>query len=61
MKALGKFIGKFSRLRVDRSKGATAPHKPFLLLSIITEIEKGNITDNKIYITPELVAQFKDY
>lgn len=61
MTALEKFIGKFSRLRVDRSKGAPAPHKPILILSIIAEIEKGSITDNKIYITPELVAQFKDY
>ncbi len=61
MTALEKFIGKFSRLRVDRSKGAPAPHKPILLLSIITAIEKGYITDNKIYITPELVAQFKEY
>jgi len=61
MTALEKFIGKFSQLRVDRSKGAPAPHKPILRLSIITEIKKGNITDNKIYITPELVAQFKDY
>jgi putative restriction endonuclease len=61
MTHLEKYIRKFSDLRIDRSKGATAPHKPILLLSIITEIEKGNITENKIYITPELVARFKDY
>jgi len=61
MTALEKYIGKFSQLRVDRTKGAPAPHKPILLLSIISEIEKGNIVENKIYITPELVAQFKDY
>jgi predicted restriction endonuclease len=48
MKAFEKFIGKFSRLRVDRRKGKTEPHKPILLLSIISEIEKGNITDNNI-------------
>ena len=58
---LKKYIHKFSTLHVDRSKGAVAPHKPILRLSIISEIEKGNIAGNKIYITPELVAQFKDY
>ena len=58
---INKYIHKFSTLRVDRTKGAVAPHKPILLLAIISEIEKGNITGNKIYITPELVAQFKDY
>lgn len=61
MQPLEKFISKLSRLRVDRSKGAPAPHKPILLLSIIAEIETGNISENKIYITPELVARFKDY
>lgn len=55
-----KYINKFIHLRVDRSKGQAAPHKPILLLSIIQEIEIGNITSNKIYITPELVARFKD-
>ncbi|MCW3092124.1 MAG: restriction endonuclease [Ferruginibacter sp.] len=54
------YINKFKRLRVDRSKGQPAPHKPILLLSIIQEIEVGNITENKIYITPELVARFKN-
>ena len=61
MSAIEKFISKFVRLHVDRSKGAPAPHKPILLLSIIAEIEIGNIDENRIYITPELVARFKDY
>ena len=54
-----KYIKKFTHLRVDRSKGQPAPHKPLLLLSIIQEIEIGNIRQNKIYITAELVARFK--
>ena len=55
-----KYIKKFTHLRVDRSKGQSAPHKPLLLLSIIQEIEIGNIRQNKIYITAELVARFKN-
>ena len=54
-----KYIKKFTHLRVDRSKGLPAPHKPLLLLSIIQEIEIGNIYQNKIYISAELVARFK--
>ena len=61
MSTLEKYISKFSHLHVDRSKGALAPHKPILLLAIIAEIEVGNIDANRIYITPELMARFKDY
>lgn len=61
MQFLSKYVTRFSRLRVDRSKGEPAPHKPVLLLSVIEGITKGEITENKIHITPELVAQFKDY
>jgi putative restriction endonuclease len=31
-----------------------------LLISVLDEIEKGRITENKIRITPELVATFKE-
>jgi len=61
MSTIENFVSKFTRLRVDRSKGDIAPHKPILLLSIIAEIEIGNIIENRIHITPELVARFKDY
>lgn len=61
MNALSRYVQKFSELRVDRSKGRPAPHKPILLLSIIEGITRNEIRDNKIRITPELVAQFKDY
>ncbi|WP_121353338.1 HNH endonuclease [Flavisolibacter nicotianae] len=61
MNALSRYVQKFSKLRVDRSKGKPAPHKPILLLSIIEGLTKNEIGENKIYITPELVATFKDY
>jgi putative restriction endonuclease len=54
------YVKKFSRLKVATYKGSKAPHKPILLLSIIQSIEKKEINDNKIYITPALVARFKD-
>lgn len=61
MNALSKYIKKFSSLRTAKIGDNRAPHKPVLLLSIIEGIEKRDIRENRIYITPELVAQFKDY
>lgn len=48
----------FSRLRRD-SKYGGAPHKPILLLAILELVRKGEISNNRIAITPELVLEFK--
>lgn len=45
---------------VSRNLGK-APHKPIMILAVLKAIDKGVITENKIYITPELVAYFRDY
>jgi putative restriction endonuclease len=60
MNYLPSYIKKFSRLRTAKINGISAPHKPVLLLAIITRIDKGEIKNNKIYIDPDLVATFKD-
>ena len=54
------FLHKLLKLKVDRSKGAPAPHKAILLLSIFQLMEEGEILENEIPITPQLVAKFKD-
>ncbi len=56
---ISKAIKLFTSLRAARLKGSVAPHKAILLLSVIQSIEEGEITENKIFITPELVARFK--
>lgn len=48
----------FSYLRRD-SKYGGAPHKPILLLAILELVRKGEIRNNRITITPELVLEFK--
>jgi putative restriction endonuclease len=48
----------FSRLRRDYKYGG-APHKPILLLAILELVRKGEILNNRIAITPELVLEFK--
>ena len=54
------YLHKFSHLKTAKVKGDRAPHKPILLLSVIQNIETNDITTNHIYITPTLVATFKD-
>lgn len=55
-----KYIGLFSKLNRATKNGVKAPHKPILLLSILQTINYGEIKENKIEITPVLVARFKD-
>lgn len=43
---------------MDRSHGI-APHKPVLLISVLQSFQKGLYTNQRIYITPELVSLFK--
>ena len=48
-----------SLFKIKRANGK-APHKPILLLALIQEIEEGRITDNRVFITPELIASFRE-
>ena len=57
---LQKYVQKMKCLRVDRAHGV-APHKPLLLLAVIELIERGQIRDNKIYLSPELAETFMKY
>lgn len=52
------YLHAFTHLRRDNHKGG-APHKPILLLSLIDAFANNLISDNKIYITPELIGFFK--
>jgi putative restriction endonuclease len=56
---LEKYLLSFRKLRIDRSHGI-APHKPILLISLLQAFKNNLITDPRIYITPELVALFKN-
>ena len=54
------YCKKFAKLRVDRVRGI-APHKPILLLSAIALIQQGIIRQNRIFLSPELIATFLKY
>lgn len=56
--SLQKYLKAFKKLRIDRAHGV-APHKPILLISVLQTFQNGINTNQRIYITPELVALFK--
>ncbi|WP_299985678.1 HNH endonuclease [uncultured Pontibacter sp.] len=58
--ALPSYLKRFIKLRQGVTKYGKAPHKPVLLLTLIELFEKAELTANKVYISPELVAQFKE-
>lgn len=53
------YIKYLTKLNRATNNGIKAPHKPILLLSILQLVRKGEITSNRIFITPELVLAFK--
>ena len=62
------YCDKFAKLRTDKNRkrwsSATcfqAPHKPFLLLSLLDLIATGNITENFIEPSFELAELFAEY
>lgn len=58
---LQNYVQQFTNLRQNKSKlFGDAPHKPVLLLSIIKLVAVEKINSNRIYLTAELVALFKD-
>ncbi len=59
-KQLARYASKFAKLKQGSTAYGKAPHKPIFLLTLIELVEKQLISENKVYITPELVATFKE-
>ena len=59
-KRLAFYANKLSKLKQGGTAYGKAPHKPIFLLTLIELIEKQFITENKVFVTPELVATFKE-
>lgn len=57
---LDRYTHKFKHLRVANTKFGKAPHKPVLVISLISLMDKGRISQNRFYLTAELVAEFKE-
>lgn len=61
-KDLNYYKDAFTSLNTNNNKGKElpAPHKPLLLLSIIDQIESGEIDSCRIYLTDSLAETFKN-
>lgn len=65
MQYLPTYLSQLTKLKVDaRTVGGVrleSPYKPALLLAVLEGVEEGFIQNNRIEITPELIASFKAY
>ncbi|GAA4465974.1 HNH endonuclease [Nibrella saemangeumensis] len=59
-KLVEKYIQRFRKLKRGGTQYGSAPHKPVFLLTLIELIEKNNISENRIVVSPELVGTFKE-
>ncbi len=55
-----RYVQKLKKLRLGVTPYGKAPHKPIFLLTQIEQVEKGQVSENKFFITPEFVADFKE-
>lgn len=52
------WLHKMATLRIDRARGNPAPHKPLLLLVIMEMVEKGEISNCEVTLSPDLAFRF---
>ncbi len=55
------YLNKIKRLRIDRSHGKIAPHKPIIVLAVLDLFEEGSATNNRIEPSPRFVEAFLKY
>jgi putative restriction endonuclease len=58
-KSIEKYTCFLKKLR-RASVGGGAPHKPVLLLAVFSCIRNGQISSNRIYISPELIVSYRE-
>lgn len=61
MKSLTSYADKFGRLNVGRVGDHERPHKPMMLLALLDLFEQGEIKENRITYSPELLELFAEY
>jgi putative restriction endonuclease len=61
VKSADHWLGRLSKLRMDRASGDPAPHKPLLLLVILDMAQEGVLPPKILPLTPELASRFQSY
>jgi putative restriction endonuclease len=59
MPARNQWLTCMANLNVNRSQGDPAPHKPLLLLSVLTRLDEGEALPESLTLTPELAFRFQ--
>lgn len=57
---LTSYTRKFTKIKQGGTPYGKAPHKPVFLITLLELIDKQLITANRVTVTPELVATFKE-
>jgi len=52
------YIDAFSSLKMNRAQGNVSPHKVCMLLAVMDLVERGKISDNRIYLDQQIKSQF---
>ncbi len=55
------YIHKFQNLNTGKVGSHVRPHKPVMLMSVLTLLGNGCLGENRIEFTPELIEIFKKY
>lgn len=50
-----KYLAAFCSLRSNTKDGRGSPHKPLMLLSVLSMADNGLFPENKIYFAPEVI------
>jgi len=58
---LDGYLKKFTKLRTGIIRGHVKPHKPVMMLTILSLIENRKITSNRIDYSPQLLELFKRF
>ena len=58
---LDDYLKKIKKLRTGISYGHVKPHKPVMVLTMLSLIENGKITSNRIDYSPQLLELFKKF
>ena len=58
---LTKYAEAFARLHANRRAGHTSPHKPVMLLAVLSLADNGRLPVNRIEYGPELLELFREY
>ena len=56
---LKKYYSKFQKLHANIRNGRPSPHKPAMLLAVLSLADNGQLPENKIEYSQELLALFK--